>query len=357
MTIEGLNHVTVVPGGSPDPYNVTSALVLLEFSSTTSEDTGSVHGTANLQEEAESLGVLVELLDSNLTVLSSVTTVSTGEFIFSDLDPGEYWIRANFTGYLDAYEHVNVMAGMTTEIALELSAAGSPPEPGSFSGLVVTQAGLPVNGALVELFTPADDDAPIESTQTDAYGSFELTGLDRGDYRIEISADGFHTRTFYHILDDGEEKDLGLIELMSDSPVGYIIGVVEDMDGNPVAEVVVQVRAEGLDTVLGENTTDPDGEFMIIGLEDGVYNLTLVLDGNVVGYGEVTVEDFVGDAGVIQIDLSEVGVTTDEPLWPWMVLAAVAIVAVVAAILKLRKPKSPEPSGPEEGEEPPPTDE
>jgi hypothetical protein len=144
---------------------------------------------------------------------------------------------------------------------------------------------------------------------------------------------------------------------MSDSPVGYIIGVVEDMDGNPVAEVVVQVRAEGSDTVLGENTTDPDGEFMIIGLEDGVYNLTLVLDGNVVGYGEVTVEDFVGDAGVIQIDLSEVGVTTDAPLWPWMVLAAVAIVAAVAAILKLRKPKSPEPSGPEEGEEPPPTDE
>jgi hypothetical protein len=357
MTIEGLNHVTVVPGGSPDPYNVTSALVLLEFSSTTSEDTGSVHGTANLQEEAESSGILVELLDSNLTVLSSVTTVSTGEFIFSDLDPGEYWIRANFTGYLDAYEHVNVTAGMTTEIALELSAAGSPLEPGSFSGLVVTQAGLPVNGALVELFTPADGDAPIESTQADAYGSFELTGLDRGGYRIEISADGFHTRTFYHILDDGEEKDLGLIELMSDSPVGYIIGVVEDMDGNPVAEVVVQVRAEGSDTVLGENTTDPDGEFMIIGLEDGVYNLTLVLDGNVVGYGEVTVEDFVGDAGVIQIDLSEVGVTTDAPLWPWMVLAAVAIVAAVAAILKLRKPKSPEPSGPEEGEEPPPTDE
>ncbi len=352
VTIDGLNHVTVVPGGSPDPYNATSVLVVLEFSSTTSEDSGSVHGTAILQDEEDNSGIVVELLDPNLTVLVSTTTAYNGEFAFPDLDPGEYWIKANISGYLDAFEPMTIAAGMTTEVSLELVPTGTTVELVNVSGIVVTQAGLPIQDALVEVYTPADGTIPTSSIQTDGDGAFELTDLVRGDYRIEISAEGFHAWTAYHILDDGEDRDLGVIELTSDSPVGYIVGSLEDTEGNPVTGIVVQVRADGSDTSLGENTTDPDGGFMIVGLEDGDYNLTFVLDGEIIGYGGVTVDDYVGDAGVIEVDVGDADVQgDDDPVWPLiLLLAAVAAVAAVALVLKLRKPKSPQPTTVEGGE-------
>ena len=354
VTIEGMNRVSVVPGESDDPYSTTNALVALEFSSTMNEGQGSVLGTVTLEGESDFSGITVELLGSNLTALASTATVSNGEFVFSYLDPGEYWIRANLTGYLDDFEKADVTAGESTEVTLELQAAGTAVDLGGFCGSVVNQAGLPVAGVTVEVFNPADGTVVTQSTQTAENGTFELAGLDQGAYRIEISAEGFENLTLYRVLDHGEDMDLGQIELFSYSPVGYIVGTLEDGDGNPIQGVIVEVRAEGTTTVLGESTTGPDGSFTIIGLEDGAYNLTFILEGEVIGYADVEVEDFVGDAGVVVIDLQEADVEAEG--FPWyMVALAVVVVALVALaiILRSRKPKAPQPVEQGEDELPP----
>ena len=355
VTVDGMNRVSVVTGEPDDPYDPTNALVTLEFSSTTNEEQGSVLGTAFVDGGTDFSGITVDLLGSNLTALASTTTLSNGEFAFSYLDPGEYWIRANLTGYLDAFAKVNVTAGESTQVALELLPAGSTVDLGGLSGSVVTQAGLPIPGATVEAFNPADGTVITQSTDTAENGTFELAELAHGTYRIEISAEGFENLTLYRVLDHGEEIDLGQIELVSYSPVGYMVGTLEDGDGNPIQGVTVEVRAEGSTTVLGENITGPDGSFMIIGLEDGVYNLTFVQEGEVIGYAEVEVVDFFGDAGVVVIDLQEAEVEGEGIPWYLVALAVVSLALVaLALILRLRKPKAPQSFDEEEGELPPP---
>lgn len=362
VTIDGLNHVIVTPGGTPDPdSDDTSVLVRLTFASESGEETGSIYGTAVLEDEGDHSGIEVELLDSDLAVLDSVTTGATGEFMFPDLEPGTYNVRAGAAGYIDAYASAEVVAGEMSEVELTLALEGSAVGGGNISGVVVTEAGLPIDGASVDLYGPDDDSTPSESFETGPDGAFEFEDLDSGEYRLEMSADGFNDKTLHVLLNDGEAKDLGEIELVSDSPVGYVTGTLQDIDGSPIAGVTVEVRASGSDTILADGDTDSDGDFMIVGLEDGDYNLTFVLDGDVIGHADVTVADHVGDVGTIVIDLS--AVTEGDTDIPWTLLllaiAVIAIVGVVAA-LKMRKPKSPqpmkfeEPSAPEDEYLPPP---
>jgi len=67
----------------------------------------------------------------------------------------------------------------------------------------------------------------------------------------------------------------------------------------------------------------------------------------------VTVVDYVGDAGIIVIDLASIDFSDDELPWLWilLILAIVAIVGVALA-MKMRKPKTSQPMKFEE----PPTD-
>ncbi|HUV61414.1 MAG TPA: carboxypeptidase regulatory-like domain-containing protein [Thermoplasmata archaeon] len=354
VTIDGFNRVTVTAGGVPDPdEDIESVLVRLTFSQETGEDTGSIHGYAVLDDEIDHSGIEVELLDGGLEVLDSVDTGTTGEFTFLDLEPGDYNLRGSMAGYNDAYASVTVVAGEMAEVELTLLPEGTVLETGTIAGTVVTQAGLPIGGASIDIFSPSDDDTVLDSAETVANGTFEFLEMDAGEYRLEISAYGFSDKTVYVLLNAGEIKDIGEIELVSDNPVGYVTGILHDTDGSGISGVTVEVRASGSDTVLGEDETDSLGEFLIDGLEDGDYNLTFILDGTVIGHADVTVVDFVGDAGIIVIDLASIDFTDDELPWMWilLILAIVAIVGVALA-MKMRKPKTSQPMKFEE----PPTD-
>lgn len=362
VTIEGLNTVIVTPGGPPDPEEeAESVLVRLTFSSEVGDETGTIYGTASYQDESEHAGIEVELLDADLTVLDSATTGPTGEFVFSEVEPGEYQVKASAAGYIDAYASATVVAGEMSEVELTLLPEGSAVGGGSIAGAVVTQAGLPIEGVSVDVFCPSDASTAAESLETDVDGAFVIEDLDAGEYRLELSCEGFDDKTVYVLLNDGEDKDLGEIELVSESPVGYVMGTLEDIDGDPIAGVTVEVRASGSDTILAEGETDANGDFMIVGLEDGDYNLTFVLDGDVIGYADVTVVDFVGDAGTIVIDLAAVTQGDDELPWIFFLLPlAIIAIAIIAMTMKKRRPKEPkpmkfeEPSSSAEEELPPP---
>jgi 5-hydroxyisourate hydrolase-like protein (transthyretin family) len=60
---------------------------------------------------------------------------------------------------------------------------------GSISGMVTdSTTGAPIGGAAV---TAYDGDTEVTSTSTDADGTYKLTGLTTGTYRVEFSADGY----------------------------------------------------------------------------------------------------------------------------------------------------------------------
>lgn len=344
VDVDGVNRVVLTPGESPDPENVDSTLVVLTFTRETGVDTGAIHGVATLEDDTDHTGIQIDLMDGDLTVLDSVTTGPTGEFAFPNLDPGDYQLRANMSGYVDAYASATVVAGEVTDVEMELAAVSSAPELGSISATVVTEAALPIDGATVDLYLPSDSTTVLESRETDAAGAFVFSDLEAGEYRLEVSAEGFDDATVYVLLNSGEDKALEDIVLESESPVGYITGVLEDAEGDPIEDVLVEVRLSDSDDVLGDDETDAEGVFLIDGLEDGDYNLTFLLDGEVIGYADVTVEDFVGDAGTIVIDLGSVGDETELPSWLWMAVVLAVVVAAIAAVaLKMRgrAPKEP----------------
>ena len=65
-----------------------------------------------------------------------------------------------------------------------------------------------IRGAVCALSGPGG----TRTTQTDGFGDFWFEGLDAGTYSLEISAQGFPTRTFGSI-DTGEDVNLGDIPL------------------------------------------------------------------------------------------------------------------------------------------------
>lgn len=355
IDVDGLSQITIVPGDSPDPTNVSSALVVLEFRKETGPGVGSVHGVALLQGEADCAGIEVTLLNQSLATIDQMVTGSTGEFAFPQVEPGGYWVRANSSGYIDVYAEVTVTSEEIAEVNLELLPVGSAVDLGGISGRVVTQAKLPLEGATVSLYSPVDNVTPIMIEIVGLDGAFEFSDLESGEFKLEMSADGFDNQSVYVMLNTGEVADLGDIALLSDMPVGYITGTLENSDNESIAGVTVEVRASGSDTILAEGETDSDGVFLITGFDDGDYNLTFVLDGDTIGYAEVEVEDFVGNAGRIVIDLVDVEEQGDqEQFWPWiLLLAIVAVVAVVAVIMKLRKPRGNQPMKLGETEETP----
>ena len=348
ISVEGVSDVVITPGGPPDPEGNSSTLLILEFTLATSDSLGAVHGVATLEDGVDHSGIQVDLLDPALDEVGSTATPSNGEFAFPDLEPGDYWVRASADGYNDAFTQVTVEAGILTEVELVLAVAEGDVENGSLSGVVLTEAGLAIVGATVDAFSPADGSTVAATVDSDSEGEFNLTDLTPGEYRVVVSADGFDDATIYLLLGEGEDRSLGEIVLASDSPVGYIFGTVEDINGNPVEGILVEVREYGSEIVQGDCLTDADGGFMVVGLADGHYNLTLSLNGTELSRTGVEVVDFVGDAGVITVDLSEGehgSDTESQPLWPWILLAAiVAVVVAVVALLMLRRPGKPEPS-------------
>ena len=113
---------------------------------------------------------------------------------------------------------------------------------------------------------------------------------------------------------------------------------------------------------MAEGVTNSTGAFMIVGLEDGDYNLTFILDSDVIGYDDVSVVDLIGDAGVIVIDVDAATGGEADATWLMLLIAAIAIVIVAAVVMKVRKPRAPkqekmvldEPSDQYEEDLPPP---
>ncbi|MDH3365509.1 MAG: carboxypeptidase regulatory-like domain-containing protein [Thermoplasmata archaeon] len=347
VSVEGTSHVTIIPGESPDSENLTSVLVMLELTSATTEETGSIWGTATLQDELDHSGVLVDLLNANLGVISSVTTYSTGEYVFPNLEPGDYHVRASMTGYIDSYGSVTVSEGVSSDLNIVLLPVGTAVDDSGIQGRIVTESGASISDATVNLYNPSDSETSMMTAISESDGMMEFEELQSGEYRLEVSADGFHNETLYIVLNAGETKDIGDIALISSIPVGYITGAVEDAEGDPVTEVTVEARLAGSDAVMAENETKSDGSFVISGLEDGEYNLTFIFDGDIVAYADVVVEDSVGDAGVIVIDISQGDAESEDDRdspWVWILLIAIALAAVAAFVgLKMRKPKAPQP--------------
>ncbi len=139
----------------------------------------------NPSPTAGSLNVNVNPVSAAVVVTgpASFTKSFTGNQLLTDLTPGQYTATATATGYADGTSQINVVAGQTSSISLDLMAAGSPaPTVGSLN--------INVNPASATVVVTG----PASYTQTFTGNQF-LTGLTSGQYTATATAAGFNNQT------------------------------------------------------------------------------------------------------------------------------------------------------------------
>ncbi len=147
-------------------------------------------------------GVLIELLDGSGNIISNTTTDADGRYSFTGLQAGEYTVRETQpSGYYQGGQTAGSGGG---DASVEDRISSIPISwgdkltdynfceqlPGTISGKVWSNLDQdeafdsnesPIVGVLIEL---SDDTGVIASTQTDAQGNYEFTGLRPGRYSV-----------------------------------------------------------------------------------------------------------------------------------------------------------------------------
>ncbi|MEM1177043.1 MAG: carboxypeptidase regulatory-like domain-containing protein, partial [Acidobacteriota bacterium] len=140
-------------------------------------------------------------------------------------------------------------------------------------GEVVDPQGEAVAEATVLLMRPVggEDGSPPLHTKTDVDGRFELEGLGTGDYRVEVSADGFPPLAIrsLEVAEEDARIDLGRLELKAGTSLA---GRVTSTDGQPLSGVTVTAVSSRRHWTSGavfqeaRASSDADGRFELRGL-------------------------------------------------------------------------------------------
>ncbi|MCA8938954.1 MAG: carboxypeptidase regulatory-like domain-containing protein, partial [Planctomycetes bacterium] len=131
-------------------------------------------------------------------------------------------------------------------------------------------------------------------------GVYSVEGLKPSHVEVEIRAEGYAPTRVKIAPKSGEDLDIGVIELK----LGQTIrGVVQDTDGNSLANVTVEIGGQrtGIMVFTGDGTSRPpqtkstktakDGTFTLEGIEVGSHQVSFSLDGFADQTKQVLVED------------------------------------------------------------------
>lgn len=158
----------------------------------------------------------------------------------------------------------------TTALVLQaLFAAASPtpnPDLGAISGTIVdADTAIPLSGISVTLYGTSD-----ASISSDPNGAFTLTGLEAGEYTLQISATNYRSITARMTLAASQSADLGTVRLSrlsEDAAYGTVYGVVSDNLGTPIADATVSLGTWQVQTAS-------DGSYQINDIAAGSYVVT-----------------------------------------------------------------------------------
>ena len=161
-------------------------------------DNGSISGSVTSDDDEPLVGVVLQLLNPDGSIVATTTTDSTGKYIFPDVEPGEYTVKeTNPSGY-----PVNISdydadpdgddADKDTKVDNSIDVSLKPGEnddsndfvdsdKGSIGGSVTDEAGEPLKDVILTLTKP---DGTTVTTVTDSNGEYTFVGLPPGEYTV-----------------------------------------------------------------------------------------------------------------------------------------------------------------------------
>jgi hypothetical protein len=205
----------------------------------------------------------------------TATSDATGLFTIENMpSPGRYRLTFTAVGFEPIQLFQEVAAGETVTMPTVKLQAG----PGSVTGMVVDQNGIPLGGAAITATAGSDVIATVTPTSGAEVGKFVLSELRTpATYLMQISLEGYGTQTQTIKVGPGESVVLTTSIIMSKG-TGVVRGAVTDESGNALGGVSV-TASNG--AIVGQTiSVDSGGFYSLSGLvAPGNYILTFSKEG------------------------------------------------------------------------------
>lgn len=215
-------------------------------------------------------------------------TDAGGEYSLDAVEAGEKTLVFTRSGYLTAQKSAT-LSGSETRVDAQLSTGTR------VSGIVVTDAGVPVADASVSARSAADTNG--RGTQTDANGNFEFEGLAPGRYTFSSSKNGYA---------DGRLRDFDITAGAPPRIVltrgGVVYGRVSGLSADDLQRATVSVQSPN---GFASAPVDASGSFRVEGAPVGTVRISANISGGMVGGKSSTVQSVQVDAGSqVEVNIS-----------------------------------------------------
>jgi len=207
---------------------------------------------------------------------SSITSDNFGKYVFENVLPGEYVIKAEKAGFDTTSVSVTVFAGKVAEADIYLTESDTAglATTGTILGIVKDSQTLSaIKGAVV------NTDPSTSSVVTSDDGSYKFANVEPGDYTIEIYKAGYQSSTAKVTVVAGQATRADFILV---SETGSIEGVVMD------ALTLRPLKGANIQTVPATYsiTTDSLGRYKLSNLPPADYSVKA----NMAGYKEASLD-------------------------------------------------------------------
>lgn len=176
-----------VTQGQPTQVTIT---LQVDPAATTGAVFGIVRNATNNQPVNNAAINLFRVDGATNTLIGTVASNSTGQYLFANLPSATYFVQATVLGYLSNQSApVTITGNQFAPLDINLTVDPNA-NTGTLSGIITDQAtGSPVSGALVALYAlNGGVETIVQITQTNAAGLYLFGDLQPGTYRVKATA-------------------------------------------------------------------------------------------------------------------------------------------------------------------------
>ncbi|QKS44061.1 carboxypeptidase regulatory-like domain-containing protein [Paenibacillus cellulosilyticus] len=198
---------------------------------------GSVNGTVTDTSGNPIAGAILTIslnVSGGGLLTTRYVSQTDGSYLIENLFPAPYLITAAANTFQSTFQSVTVASNQRAVANFSLQS-----DPGTLSGTVVDNNGIPVAGAAVLIKTSTGNGVTIATIFSDPNGHFQTSSLAPGNYTLLASAPDFQTASATLSVRSDEATPITLV-LIPDP--GSIQGsVVDARTGQPIFGVLVSV--------------------------------------------------------------------------------------------------------------------